>query len=116
LPTPKESQFAKKVWAELDKIPCSYFFTTQQKSIRGTPDVIGCVNGKFVALELKRSGSAARLKTGHIVLQRHTLGKISKAGGIGCFVYPENLEEVISLIWSLAPDKGLSKLNNINFP
>lgn len=77
-------------------IPNSWFFIKEAASIRGIPDVIGLINGKFVALEFKKSVSEARKKTGRIVLQRYNIGIVNKCGGYGTFIYPENFEDVYS--------------------
>lgn len=46
----------------------------------GIPDVIACVNGRFVALEVKRPGNKPT------PLQRATLEQIQKAGGLAAVV------------------------------
>ncbi len=88
-----ETKFAKKVDAKLADIPRSYWFTIQQSSIRGDPDRVGVVNGIFVALELKSSRTAKRAK-----LQEYKIDQINRSGGLGRFVYPENLEDVMKEI------------------
>lgn len=100
--TPRESSFAVKVWARLDEIPNAWFVTIQQKSIRGVPDIIGCINGYFVALELKRTKSEAQKNSGRIVLQRHIVNKIIESGGAAYFVHPENLNDVINYLMALS--------------
>lgn len=99
---PRESAFAKRVWKELDKIPNSFFTTIQQKTIRGLPDVIGCINGRFVALELKRSKAEANKKSGRIMLQKYVIGKIIESGGSGFFVNPDNLELVLAELMEIS--------------
>ena len=89
---PLESKFSKKVSNLLKTLGDDCFFTVMQAgSIRGLPDIIGCYQGKFFGWELKRSESEAKKQTGRIVLQRHRIKKIKKAGGIGEVVFPENL-------------------------
>lgn len=51
---------------------------TIQSSKRGTPDIIACVNGQFVAIEVKAPGKLNTLKH----LQQFQLNAINKAGGI----------------------------------
>lgn len=92
---PRESAFAKQVWKRLDEIPNSWFTTVQQKSLRGLPDIIGCVNCTFVGLELKRNKAEMNKKSGRIMLQKYVMGKIIEAGGAGFFVNPDNLELVV---------------------
>ncbi|MGN0594792.1 MAG: VRR-NUC domain-containing protein [Hominimerdicola sp.] len=53
----------------------------------GMPDLMGCINGHFLALELKTPiGKASEL-------QKYNIDKIRKAGGIGLFLRPEDFEE-----------------------
>lgn len=99
---PRESTFAKRVWKRLEEIPSSYFVTIQQKSIRGVPDLIGCVSGRFVALELKRSLAEARKNSGRILLQKYVMNNISSVDGFCSFVYPENLDEVIKKLMEIS--------------
>ncbi len=58
-------------------------------SIRGIPDIIGCYNGRFFALELKKDLKEASKSVGRIVLQQQAIKKITKAGGIGAIIWPE---------------------------
>ena len=91
----KEAQFQKQLRNKLDKIDNCYYFVKEAKAIRGIPDIVGCLNGHFFAMEVKRSQSEARKNTGRIVLQKYTLQRIDKAHGIGYLVYPENIQEVL---------------------
>lgn len=70
-----------------------YHFTKEALSLRGLPDIIGCYQGRFFAWELKRDKKEASKKTGRIVLQKHILGLIRKAGGIGEIVHPDNFQQ-----------------------
>lgn len=83
-----------KLKRSLDDLGCVYHIT-EAGAVRGIADVIGCINGKYFALEVKKSESEARKQTGRIVLQRYRIAKIREHKGFACFVYPENLEEVI---------------------
>lgn len=69
-----------------------YFFIKEAKNIRGIPDIICCVNGIFVAIELKRNSCEAHKNSGSIVFQRYTMSKIDEVGGVSVIVYPENFE------------------------
>jgi hypothetical protein len=82
----KEADFKKKVMKDLKNLPSSWWFVKEALAIRGIPDVIGCLNGRLIALELKRDSQAA--KGGH-VLQRRVLSLIRRAGGIGELIHPE---------------------------
>lgn len=73
----------------------------QQVAISGTPDILACINGRFVALELKRSKGAVISE-----LQKHVLKKINDAGGLGLVVYPENWDEIKETIQNLIGDRN----------
>lgn len=92
----QETKFSIQVQAELKKIPQCYFFKTNEMSRRGVPDIIGCVNGHFFALELKEDGGV------EAPLQKVILERISKAAGYALFVYPKNLPNVISRLFRLS--------------
>ena len=52
----------------------------------GIPDILACINGKFVGMELKGDGGRPRL------LQLKKLKQIREAGGIGVLLYPDDLK------------------------
>ncbi len=99
---PLEATFKKKVKRKLDAVPDLYYFVKEALALRGIPDIIGCYRGKFFAWELKRSYAETKKKTGRIVLQIHVLNLINKAGGIGCLVCPENLDEKLKELLELS--------------
>ncbi len=88
MPQKPETKFRARITPLLKAIPCSWWESIQQKAIRGTPDILGCIKGQFVALEIKSVDG--RLT----VLQRHKLTAIRNAGGIALEVNPKNWEEV----------------------
>lgn len=92
----KESNYQRKLMKKLKLIDSSFFFVKEAKAIRGIADIIGCINGRFVALEVKKELAGAMRRTGRTVLQRKTIQDIQKAGGYGAFVYPENEEEILN--------------------
>jgi len=49
---------------------------TIESNKRGVPDIICCLGGRFVAIEVKRKGKAPR------VIQSHQIKKVEEAGGI----------------------------------
>ena len=78
----KESIFKEKVLRDLKKLGPAYFFKTQERGRRGVPDIIGCLNGKFFALELKTDvGDLDRL-------QREILVRIRAASGFAIETCP----------------------------
>lgn len=101
-----EAVFQKKVLRKLKDIPNSMFFTKEAVSIRGISDILGVCNGKFIALELKRSESEANKKTGRIVLQKYFLQQVNDKGGYGALVHPANLGEIILKLHTMATEKS----------
>lgn len=97
-----ESKFAKELDKRLREIPDSWFFNAQLKSLRGIPDRVGLIRGRFVALEIKADKSGSTKMTGRTVLQRIRIQTINKCGGYACFVYPENAGLVISDLIGIA--------------
>lgn len=89
-----ETKFKEKVLRELRKIPNSYWIKIQSVSIRGIPDIIGTVNGHFVALELKVPPN--RLKPGG--LQWLVIQELKKAGAYAREVIPDTLNETLDNI------------------
>lgn len=83
-----ETIFKEKVQAWLDEVT-PFHEKIQQMTIRGTPDILACINGRFVAIELKNSESEKPDK-----LQEYKLLQIKKADGLSYVVYPENFEKM----------------------
>jgi|TARA_R100000458_G_scaffold3798_1_gene3081 hypothetical protein len=89
MPKKPETIFKEKALEELREIKNSYWMKIQQVAIRGVPDIIGLVNGRFIALELKKSHQEKADK-----LQEYVLQEVDKAGGIALVTNPENFAEV----------------------
>jgi len=85
-----------KVKKDLEKLDNCVFFRIENRVSRGTPDVFVCLNGKFVALELKRSEKEANKKRDGYALQKYWAQKINKNKGIAFITYPENWDAVYS--------------------
>lgn len=62
----------------------------------GVPDIIACINGKFVAIEVKRSDGGIVSK-----LQKAQIQKIKDSGGLVGVAH--NIEE----FWQILKDGGL---------
>lgn len=93
MPRKSETKFKEKIKPLLEKLPNTWVEKIQQVSIRGTPDFILCVNGKFIALELKKDKYEKADP-----LQEYKLNKIIDSGGIGIVVCPENWEEIYKFL------------------
>lgn len=68
----------------LDKLKHSHWFSIQQVSLRGHPDIIGVINGKFIAIELKDVGGEPR------AIQQYHLDRVEESGGYAACVTREN--------------------------
>ena len=83
----REKLYENKIKAYLKSIG-AYFIKTHgdRFSKVGTPDIIACVNGYFVAVEVKaENGKPSELQIYHIE-------QINKAGGYGVILYPKDFE------------------------
>lgn len=58
----------------------------------GIPDILACVYGQFVAIEVKASNGKPS------ELQKHNVRKINKAGGYAMILYPQDWETFKRLI------------------
>lgn len=80
----QETLFKEQVWADLKRLPNTWAHKTQEVAKRGVPDFLVCVNGVFLALELKT-------ETGTLdPLQEYKLKKIQEANGIAIVATPKN--------------------------
>jgi Holliday junction resolvase len=61
----------------------------------GIPDLLICVNGYFVAVEVK--GDTGKPSE----LQLHNIEKIKKSGGVAMVLYPKGFQEFKNLIYKL---------------
>lgn len=91
-----ETVFRNRVMHKFKEIPNSYWMSVQQKSIVGSPDVIGCVNGHFVSLEFKKDDKAKGT-----ALQLYKKAKILEAGGMAFIIHPANWEDIFIAVTNL---------------
>lgn len=83
-----EKTFENKIKLYLKSIG-AYFIKTHgdRFSKVGTPDILACVNGHFVAVEVKaENGRPSDLQLYHIE-------QIKKSGGYGVILYPKDFEK-----------------------
>ena len=83
-----EKIYENKIKSYLKSIG-AYFIKTHgdRFSKVGTPDILACVNGHFVAVEVKgEKGKPSELQLYHIE-------QIQKAGGYGIILYPKDFEK-----------------------
>ena len=61
----------------------------------GIPDILACVNGRFVAIEIK--GSSGKPTE----LQKYNIKKINESNGVAVILYPKDFERFEKLILDL---------------
>lgn len=92
----KESDFQNKLIKVLSTLfgKDIWFTKVSDRYIKGVPDIVGCIAGKFFALELKRD------KGKPSALQLYNIDRIEKAGGKACIVrtVAESLWTIRSLL------------------
>ena len=81
-----EKQFENKIKKFLDSIPGIWHYKNWSGpySKSGIPDIIACVNGKFVGIEVK----APKGKPSE--LQKRNIRLIRECGGLGYILYPKD--------------------------
>lgn len=106
----EEKRFENKIKKYLDEQGCWYVkFFANGYTKRGIPDLLCCVNGHFVAVEVKAAhGTPSEL-------QERNIEKIGDAKGIGIVLYPKDFERFKKLVQVLKQsDKDYSKLWELN--
>lgn len=92
-----EKDLKKSAKDLLDTLPKCWYFKVNTMVIKGIPDIIGVVNGRFFAWELKREKLGRTTK-----LQRLTLAMIARAGGHVRIVDDSVLEEAFQDLKALS--------------
>lgn len=91
-----EKRFENKIKKELRALGVWYVkYFGCDMSTAGVPDLLCCVNGHFVALEIK--AEKGRLSE----IQKYQIDKIKNAGGVAMAVYPDDFEALIELLKKL---------------
>ena len=72
----------------------AYYFSpvTYGYGSSGIPDIVACINGRFVGIECK----AGKGKT--TALQEKNLNAITQAGGLSIVVNEKNVDDLLSLL------------------
>ena len=95
-----EKNFENRIKKYLEKNECWFvkFFANAYTS-SGIPDILCCINGRFVGIEVKQEkGRPSMLQLVHLT-------NIKKAGGIGVLAYPSGYDELKKLIDNLVQNK-----------
>lgn len=99
-----EGKVKKEIKEYLDSIGAYYFMPVQMgMGVRGTPDFLCCVRGRFVAIEAKAPGKEPNS------FQKLTLARITETQGINFVCYGgKDCEEKLSYWYHLATGRLLS--------
>lgn len=90
-----EKKIKQRVVAQLKALGAYYFYpVTGGYGSSGVPDVVCCLNGRFVGIECK----AGKGKT--TALQDKNLSEIRAAGGVALVVNEENVNQLIKILKS----------------
>lgn len=77
----------------MEALPNTWVHKTQEVATRGIPDILACINGMFVALELKATENDKADP-----LQLYNLNKIVDSRGFACTVSPESWDRVFNVL------------------
>lgn len=69
----------------------------------GTPDLLCCLNGRFVAIEVKADDGRPS------ALQIHNIQKIRESGGIALIAYPKDFDALSALLNALKDGKNITE-------
>jgi Holliday junction resolvase len=87
----KEQDVQRKIIKYLESLG-AWTVKTISTNKRGTPDVLACLDGQFIAIEVKREGKLNTVSP----IQQFQLDKIVEAGGIA--VAADSVEKIIEII------------------
>lgn len=95
----EEKIFENKIKQWLKDHNCYHVkFFANSYTKRGVPDILACVNGYYVGIEVKaQNGKASDL-------QYYNIRQIRKAGGFAYIVYPSGWEELKKILTDLLHD------------
>ena len=91
-----EKNFETKVKKFLEDNGCWYvkFFANAYTKV-GIPDILACVNGHFVGIEVKATNGKPSS------LQLYNIEEIKKSGGIAMVLYPKDFDAFKDIIFKL---------------
>lgn len=95
-----EKRFENKIKLWLTTHGCYHVkFFANRMTKSGVPDILACVNGYFVGIEVKAQNGKPE------DLQFHNLRWIRQSGGFAWIVYPSGWEELKKILEGLLEDK-----------
>lgn len=106
----QEKSFETKIKKYLESKKCwnVKFFANRMTKV-GIPDILACVNGYFVAIEVKASNGKPS------ELQLWNRDKIRESGGISIILYPDQFEDFKLLIDDIIERPHLVEWNDQRF-
>jgi Holliday junction resolvase len=87
----KEQDVQKKIINYLESLG-AWTVKTISTNKRGTPDVLACLNGRFIAIEVKAKGKMSTVTP----IQKYQLDLIDKSGGIA--IAADSLEKTKEIL------------------
>jgi Holliday junction resolvase len=93
----EEKAIQRKIVKWINSLEKGYAVVYQATDIRGIPDILACVDGRFFAFEVKRHDGIVS------TIQKAQMRKINRAGGIAL---PVKTLEDVQLTIELAFQKG----------
>lgn len=92
----EEKNFENKIKKYLDEKNIWYVkFFANRNTRSGIPDILACVNGRFLGIEVKATHGRPS------PLQIYNQKKIVESGGISIIVYPSDWEKLKKIIENL---------------
>lgn len=94
-----EKQFENKIKIWLKEHGCYFVkFFANRMTKTGVPDILACVNGHFVGIEVKaQNGRPSEL-------QLYNVKKIRESGGLAFIVYPSGWDELKKILEGVLKD------------
>lgn len=88
-----EKNFENKIKKFLKDRGCWYVKYFANRNTRaGVPDILACVSGRFVAIEVKAENGKPT------ELQKWNVEQIKKCGGLAVILYPQDWERFAAMI------------------
>lgn len=105
-----EKRFENKIKEYLKEKGCwnVKFFANRMTKV-GVPDIIACVNGRFVGIEVKAENGRPS------ELQLWNQKEIRKSNGISVIAYPEQWDELKKLIDKLLEEPTIKNTSQTKF-
>lgn len=103
---PQEKQYESKIRKYIDELGGWHVkFMGNAFTKAGTPDLLCCINTRFVAIEVKaQNGKPSEL-------QIHALEAVHKAGGFAVLAYPDKWQELKTLLKAISEDNIVTTFN-----